>query len=336
MTIAFRKSHVLGAIKVIFGIALLAALLFSVNLRTLLDRLTSVYLPYLAIVFLLPHVAMLLSTIKWKIFLHALSIRVPLARLFGLYMIGTFFSNFLPTMVGGDVVKSYALYREAGNASSVLAATFLERLMGLTALISILPLSFLQPSLREAIPMLGLIVCTVIGSYVVVLIFVFSPALDFTRQFTPRSSIAARIWGFLWKTHNTVRQFRKLQPQLLASYAISVAFYFVTVSSTWFAALGVGISIDFLYLAAVVPMILLAAFIPVSLNGLGVTETGYVIFFRLAGIPAEDALAIALILRTRLLITAFIGGVIFLAYKSRRRSVLKEVKPGEAEKSPIV
>lgn len=89
-------------------------------------------------------------------------------------------------------------------------------------------------------------------------------------------------------------------------------------------------SIDILYLLAIVPVVLLAAFVPISLNGLGITEAGYVIFFQLIGIPLEDALGIALLLRIRLVITALLGGLIFLWYRSRPNQI---ATPDEIKKN---
>ncbi len=102
-----QKRKILSLLKLGIGIALLVALLSAVDMHVLLDRIRSADIRYIAIMFLLPHFGMLLSTYKWQIFLRCTGNFFRLGRLFCLYLIGTFSSNFLPTMVGGDLVRTY-------------------------------------------------------------------------------------------------------------------------------------------------------------------------------------------------------------------------------------
>jgi len=64
---------------------------------------------------LLVVVALVVSAYKWQWLLIAQNVRVPLGKLFTSYLVGLFFNNFLPTNIGGDVVRMYdiAQYRES-------------------------------------------------------------------------------------------------------------------------------------------------------------------------------------------------------------------------------
>jgi len=319
----------------LLGGILITVLISAVNIDDLLSRFHSINIGYLAIVFLLPHIAMLLSTVKWQLLLRALRIQVALKRLFGLYMVGTFFSNFLPTMVGGDVVRSYTLYRETGDGSGVTAAIFLERFLGLTALISFLPLVIFEERVSNAIPMLSLFVIGITATYALMLALTVSPVFEYLGEFKPKLNIVKKVWNFAGKTHSNIRRFGRFKSPLLKSYVISLAFYLVTVATTWTAAKSLGVGVDYLYLLAIVPLVLLAAIAPISLNGLGITEAGYVIFLQIFGVGLEDALAIALLLRFRLVITALIGGLIFLWYRSQPgRMVMPDQENTDAKLSP--
>ena len=225
---------------------------------------------------------------------------------------GTFFNNFLPTMVGGDIYKTYTLTRETGDAASVLAATFLERFLGLTALVSLLPLIMLHDAINTAVPMLNLILIGILASYIFLLALIVSPVFDYFGSPPPRLKIIHNAWRFASSTHSILQRFKGFGGTLLWSYGISLIFYLFVAGTILTAAMSLGVQIDFLYLLAITPIILLAASAPISLNGLGVAEAGYVVFFQLIGISAEDAFGIALILRMRLLVTALLGGLIFL------------------------
>lgn len=310
-----QKRTVLTFVKLAFGIALLLALLSAVDLHVLFDRIRSADLRYVAIMFLLPHFGILLSTYKWQILLNCTGNFFSFARLFRLYLIGTFASNFLPTMVGGDVIRTYALCRDTKEHAGVLGATFMERFIGLAALVTFLFLVFNQPLIVSEFPAIGMLVGTILIAFLAMLILVI--AMDSTRwdHSLEKHNFLRKVISLLVQTHVHVQRFGKFKVALAKSYAISMVFYAVAVTTTWFAAKSLMIDVDFMYLAAAVPLVLVATIVPVSLNGLGVTEAGFVLFLQMAGADFVDALGVALLLRARVVITAIIGGVVFLFYK---------------------
>lgn len=305
--------------KLLMGLTLLLFLIARVDTNALFAQLGSVNLYYLTIVFILPHLGILLSTIKWQILLSALGIDASTRRLFGFYMIGTFFNNFLPTMVGGDVVKAYMLNRESEDGASVISATFMERYIGLAALITLLPLILLRKVVMDRYPMLGLLVIFILAIYGVSVALLFRKMPMDKPKHQNVIKVFVKFWNLLEKIRWRVANFRNFRRKMLISYVISLFFYVVTAGCTWAATRCVGADVDYTYLLAIVPVVLLAGLIPISLNGLGITETGYVIFLSLVDIPAVDAIAAALILRGRVLVTAILGGVIFLFYRKNRR-----------------
>ena len=307
--------------KLVLGLVLLAFLVTRTDLHSLAERLYTLDLFYVVIVFVIPHLAIWLSSVKWQMLLKTLGVAVPIKRLLALYMIGQFFNNFFPTMVGGDVVKAYQLGRETGNAPSVVAATFMERFVGLAALVSLLPLVFFQDIVYATFPAFGLFVCFVMLGYLASLVLIFSNVGTRLPGINSRFHIARRLSIAVQKTRTQVHFFRHCGTVLFFSYFISVVFYFLTAAGSWAAVRSTGAEVDYSYLLAVVPTVLLAALLPVSINGLGITEAGYVIFLRLAGVPTVDAITMALLLRFRVLFTAVLGGLIFMLYKPSTHGV---------------
>ena len=61
----FRKNW-LAIAKLLFGVTLITALVLRVDVGVLAERFRSLDLAYVAIVFILPHLGMLLSTVKWR------------------------------------------------------------------------------------------------------------------------------------------------------------------------------------------------------------------------------------------------------------------------------
>jgi glycosyltransferase 2 family protein len=78
------------------------------------------------------------AVVRWRILLKVQGINLSTPRIAGLFLIGMFFNQFLPGGTGGDIVKTYLLWKETpGKKPGALLAVLFDRLIGLMALISI-------------------------------------------------------------------------------------------------------------------------------------------------------------------------------------------------------
>ncbi|MCS7159733.1 MAG: lysylphosphatidylglycerol synthase transmembrane domain-containing protein, partial [Gemmatales bacterium] len=82
-------------------------------------------------------VAQVLSSWRWHWLAQSLGLEVTIGRLVQLYFVGMFFNLFLPTSMGGDVVRSWLLTRLPAGTSfgQAFASVISERLNGLVALL---------------------------------------------------------------------------------------------------------------------------------------------------------------------------------------------------------
>jgi len=58
---------------------------------------------------------MIIGAIRWHILLSVIGSQIPIARLYGWYCIGMFFNLFLPTAMGGDVVRIFKFGKYTGR-----------------------------------------------------------------------------------------------------------------------------------------------------------------------------------------------------------------------------
>ena len=82
-------------------------------------------------------IAQTISTYRWKMLLHTERMNIHFYNLIAYYFIGMFFNLFMPTLVGGDVVRGYYLYKKSNKGSESVASIFVERLSGFFALMVI-------------------------------------------------------------------------------------------------------------------------------------------------------------------------------------------------------
>jgi glycosyltransferase 2 family protein len=75
---------------------------------------------------------------RWQVLLRVQGIRLSKLRVGGLFLIGMFYNQFMPGGTGGDIIKTYLLFKETPDrkAGALLAVLF-DRLIGLMALIAI-------------------------------------------------------------------------------------------------------------------------------------------------------------------------------------------------------
>lgn len=294
--------------KAIAGLGLLVVLFLRIEFGAVVDRLSDVRWGWIAVVVILPHIAIWLSAIKWRLLLERLGVRVSRNTAFWLYMIGTFFNNFLPSTAGGDVVRAIELRRETDETGAIVAATLAERLIGFAALITLLPLALIDERVRGATPLLPL----AIGAALVGLVIGVWLLLSGRMGDAMRLLRMARVGRALDRSEAALRRLLRDRAAVRQAFALSLAFYGVAILTVWAGSRAFDHPLGLFGIQAVVPLVLFVGSLPITLNGLGTKEAAYVFLLGLLGMPAPTALALAVVLRTRAILTAIAGGIAFV------------------------
>lgn len=137
-----RRSHLqvlLGNKQLKFGlrltctVVLLAILLRSVSWPLLLVKLHQADTGLLLVGVIVGLFGVIVSAYQWQSLLNAENIHIDLRRLVNLYLVGIAFNHFLPTGMGGDVVKAYYVGKEGDNHSGSASAVIMSRVTGFGA-----------------------------------------------------------------------------------------------------------------------------------------------------------------------------------------------------------
>ena len=86
---------------------LLSILIKFADVDKIITSLKDFNLKWLPLIFLLIILSVVVSAFKWGILLKAQNETISIRNLFGYYMSGLFFNNFLPSSIGGDVTTLY-------------------------------------------------------------------------------------------------------------------------------------------------------------------------------------------------------------------------------------
>lgn len=303
-------------LKIFVSFSLLFLIFRGINFQTVLENFEQFnywYLPLILILFILNYY---FSSVRWKnLILHDNADKVSVTFLTKLYFVGSFFNNFMPTSIGGDVYKIYKLGKKIDNNADAFTATFMERFTGMLALVLISYFGLVQtldfwisqlPLNVSSNPTLVVVfeVLLFSGFWIVALIGYFA-----LKLFSKKIKMLNDIYTSLSKYSSSRRV---VIDAILTSFLVQI----VAILSHWYVLKAFDIQVDLFYALFIFPVIFLAGFFIPSLNGLGVQETLYISFLTPVGINSETALAASFAYQFIRLGVSLIGGIIYATNKN--------------------
>lgn len=311
-----KYKQLIAVARVVVGVGLIVFLFRALDTSALLGHIRDVkaiYLLYAAVPYVL---FVILSAWRWQILLDFKRFAVPFKRTMKIYLISLFFNNFLPTTVGGDMMR--VLYTMKGRRADALATVLVDRILGFVglfifALFAVIYLLTVKHE-TEFLPFM------VIGLAVVSLItFVFFSR----RAYRMISPAICKVQIFnagerLNRLHEAGNDFSNAWGTIIACIVLSILIQATLAVAPYIVLLGMGnTAVNLLPFFIYVPIINVISMIPVSLNGLGIRENSYVILFSRAGLSGELSLAMSLLSFFVIFMLSLIGGVLFVFNKQR-------------------
>ena len=262
--------------------------------------------------------AVVLSTVRWQQMLHALELPAGLSALLSHTLAGLFVSNFLPTTVGGDVVRATRLSANNGHRKVSAASVVLERLTGfiglpLIALVALV----LNPALLRLGTASHLALALTLGPLAAVLPFL---ALAANPRLGSRLS-GSRWLGLAMTVHLGLVRLRRHPASAAAVMVAALAYQLTIVLAAWMAAHALGISVGWTAMMAFMPVVAIAQAVPLSIGGLGLREGALVVLLAPLGVAASSAVALGLLLYAVNMAVSVLGAPAFLVGSRRLTAV---------------
>ena len=259
-----------------------------------------------------------LYVFKWGMVLGAMGLRVPFWRLAEQYLLGTFFNNFLPTMIGGDAARVYYLGRQEGYAT-VATSILVDRGLGFLSTAAwgsllVWWLDITTPAFVVARQALTLLLVILGVGLAAALTFRLAPIVGVLR----RVPLLARVAESLELVRKRGRPLRRRPGVLLIVLVIPLINFlpFGWVYQTYFRLSG-GLVVPYAAILLVLLTISILSNIPISVNGIGLREQLHYLLFGSLGVSKELAVGISVIIFSQLLILSIFGGLVWLRLRSR-------------------
>jgi len=299
-------------LKLLVSLALLAFLFSRTDLQAIRALFRSLRLPLLLSSVALYLLAQLVSTLRWRCLLQAEQINLSTWRLILLYLEGMFFNLMLPTVIGGDIVRGYQIFRLTQQKESSLASILVERLSGYVALIMIacialiLGYSYLHDpvtiwlTVASAAGLIGIIA----GLLNDRLQMLFFRLLNRTRL--------GRFNETLQRFYGALQRYWKHRRALLQAVGLSLILQSLVIMIFYLISRSLNLSVPLRYFFLFVPLISVVSMLPISVAGLGVREGSSVYFFAKVGLDSAGAISLSLLWFAVTACCSGLGGIVFL------------------------
>lgn len=264
---------------------------------------------------LLASVLLCLSTVfimarRLQIIFAVENVRVGLMRAADLTFIGYFFNNFLPTSVGGDIVKALCASRVTGEPVKAVSSVLMDRIFGLFTFILMPSISFIFIMKEISNPKVPL----VIYSFLLFSLFCFFLLFnqDVARRFRFMKHFLAylRLLDKAKKVYDRLHNFKNHKRVITQAMLLSFVGQSISITVIYLLARALGRDTNILYFFLLVPIVHLMSMIP-SLNGLGVREWAYLTFLT-PYVGRDCAFALGILWLGVLFLLSLIGGIIYL------------------------
>jgi len=257
------------------------------------------------LVFLLIH-GFLLT--RWNILIKALDLSVTFINIFRFFFVGLFGNLFLPSAIGGDIIKIVGLCKYSDQKPRVVASVLIDRLSGFGGMVFLAITMFIlgYNMIDDKTLMIPVISMGVACFFIIMILFnekMYSFGCKIFAKFP-------KIQNKLMEIHYDLTLLKDKKKEGWKAIGISVISQATLCVSYYFTAKALHQDISFIYFLIFVPLICVASSFP-SIGGLGVREAGAAYLFAKIGVDSGIAVSLSLINFAFMAMVGLLGGVIF-------------------------
>ena len=208
---------------------------------------------------------------RWYILLRSAGVKISPANIVALTFSGLFASNFLPTTIGGDVVRLAGVMQMGYDRAVCLASIAADRLIGMFGMFLATPFGLipawnaLGPGMFQASAMVGFF---------------------------------QKSWGFVKRTFQTFSIWAKQPLALLGSLGCTLGHTLFTFWALYVVIENLASHVPFWLVGGIYSLAYFVTLIPISINGYGLQEFSLTFLFsQIGGLSAGASLTVAVMIR---------------------------------------
>ena len=291
---------------------LLIYLYNQVDVEKTTSIIKSADVAYILLAFFIFNLINVVILIRWRIYVRALNIEASFLSIARYFSIGLFGNLFLPSAIGGDVIKTMGLCHKRAGKAKVVASVILDRLSGFASMVTVSTLAFIAGyHLLKDISLLAIIVTIAGVSGSVAFIISNEKIYSYCcRAF----QIFPRLQRGLMNVHYDIVLLKDRKRTILKAILISTVAH-ASLSVVWYIlAKSLHQDIPLIYFLIFVPFTCFASSFP-SVGGLGAREAAAVYLFAKVGVDPGIAMSISLMNYLLMILGGLLGGVVYISTK---------------------
>jgi uncharacterized membrane protein YbhN (UPF0104 family) len=224
---------------------------------------------------------------RWHILMHSAGTGISPRQSIRLTFAMLFSSNFLPTTIGGDVVRLAGAIRLGFDQAISLASLVVDRLVGMTGMAMALPFG--------------------IPSYIH---YLTNSPISTSITIPWLNPFADKIRRFLLDLLQALKVWLDKPRSLLSALGFTWVHMLCTFAMVWLLLGGMGEHISFWLVMGLWSATYFVTLLPISINGLGVQELAMTFFYvTMGGISRSSGLTLALLMRILQMIASLPGAL---------------------------
>lgn len=237
---------------------------------------------------------------RWYVLLRSAGVHMSVAQSVRITFAGLFASNFLPTTIGGDVVRLAGAVQLNLDAMVSAASLVVDRLIGMLGMAMVLPFGlpqFLQNNgAGRSLSTQGLASLAIYAALLPVGTW-GQKILARGRQLAGKLLRALSVW---------VNQPAAMLQSLLFSWIHMLCVF----GAIWLFFGGMGEAVPFMLAGGLYSLVYFVTLLPLSINGYGIQEVSMTFVFSVvAGASTHSSLAAALLFRTVMMLGSLPGAL---------------------------
>ena len=305
------RSYGAFALRAGAGAAIIAVILSRYDARPVLATMARERLSYFSLAVAIYVAGQAMSAYRWKVLADALGFDAPYREMVAYYFVGMFTNLFVPGLVGGDAARSLYLGRRHDRMGDAIASVVADRGLGLLALFWLA--GFAAAALNRGV------LPAVVTAPAIAVAIIAAIAVAMSR------AIGRIVWRLPRPLHRMaaiVTPYLSRPSTMIAPLALSLVLQFSLALCQYVLARGLGMDVGLGIFVLVVPIANVVASLPLTLNGLGVRETAYLVMLGMAGVRKEDSIALGLLWFAATMLGGLTGAIAFVltrAPSTRRR-----------------
>lgn len=226
--------------------------------------------------------------VRWWLLFRHLNGTIAFRQLWPSYYLGVFYNNLLPSIYGGDLARTARLYAAGFGGSALLSSAFVDRVLGLTALVSMGAVALLfAPAEFEnhlAVSVFGISMLALLPMVAIAVLPRWTRLLD--------AGFGSR-WPRLHAVLSCFPSYRSAPGLMLTAFGLSVLNQLLVVLVLLMLAPGLGVHLPIFQFIVVLILVFLVASLPISLGGLGAREGAMMGLMLPLGVDAAPVLALS-------------------------------------------